>query len=484
MLSSEISEILNLIYYLSPFFTLIFGTIVISFLIIWKKIKIAKVVSYISLLMSLFFTLYFIYNNYTFVISNSTLIIDKFSQLIWLAILAGGIVSLSSMHEELLKREAQPLLLLSVASGLLVISSRDLLILFLSLEATVFPTYALVSQLKRDPISAEATVKYFVFGILSTLLFGYGIALIYGSVGSTLFINIKNFINSQDYASFSNYIMLGLILIILSLAIKATLFPLHVWAIDTYQGSPTSISAYLSSSSKIIGIAAIALLLVGPFYDLYTIFGFELRYIMSILVVATIILPNIAGLVQRNIKRLLAYSSVAHSGYMALVYVYPEGTLQFLAYYLITYSIAKSVSFLITNLISGEGSYSPYDLLRGLFKYRRTSLAAITFAIALLSLAGIPPFAGFMAKFLIFLNTSYMGNLGIALALIALIMSAVSVYYYAYLIRLEVLPTTNGANINFVSRLDSNCVMIISILLLLVLTFYPNLFILPFPLLE
>jgi NADH-quinone oxidoreductase subunit N len=128
-------------------------------------------------------------------------------------------------------------------------------------------------------------------------------------------------------------------------------------------------------------------------------------------------------------------------------------------------------------LITGEGSYSPYDALRGLFKYKKTSLAATAFAISLLSLAGIPPFAGFMAKLLIFLYVASTGNLGIALALIALIMSAVSVYYYVYLIRLGTLPITNGGNITFVSRGDANFIMVISILLLLILTFYPNLFI-------
>jgi NADH-quinone oxidoreductase subunit N len=471
-------EIFEIFIYLSPFFVLIFGTVIVSFLNIWKKYIVAKAISYLSLLISLLLTWYFLsyisYYDKLFLFNATTIIIDKFSLLIWLAILIGGIVALASMHEELLKREAQPLLLLSVASGLMVISSRDLLILFVALEATVFPTYALVAQFKKDVIAAEATVKYFVFGILSTLLFGYGIALIYGAVGSTLFIEIDNFIRIEES---SNFIILGFILIILSLAIKATLFPLHVWAIDTYQGSPTSISAYLSSSSKIIGIAAIALLLAGPFYKLYHVPGFELRYIMSILAVATMVIPNIAGLVQRNIKRLLAYSSVAHSGYMALVFVFPEVALQYLAYYLITYSIAKSVSFLITNLITGEGSYSPYDALRGLFKYKKTSLAATAFAISLLSLAGIPPFAGFMAKLLIFLYVASTGNLGIALALIALIMSAVSVYYYVYLIRLGTLTITNGGNIAFVSRGDANFIMVISILLLLILTFYPNLFI-------
>ncbi|HLI45733.1 MAG TPA: proton-conducting transporter membrane subunit, partial [Geobacterales bacterium] len=349
--------------------------------------------------------------------------------------------------------------------------------LFLAIETSVFPAYVLVAQFKRDYFSLEATVKFFVFGVLATLLFAYGLAVIYGAVGATSFSSINSFISSSSVNNYVNFIILGLILLLASLAIKSTLVPLHVWAIDTYQGSPTSISVFLSTTSKLTGLFSVALILVTAFRNLFDIEPF-IRYLLAILALVTMILPNVAALVQKNIKRLLAYSSVAHAGYMSLVFVFPLETFPILGFYAVTYSIAKSVSFLVTKRISGEGSDSPYNNLMSLFKL--DPLAATTFTVALLSLAGIPPFAGFMAKFLLFLNTAFTGNLGLALALVALIMSGISVYYYAYLIRLEVIES-NNENISIFKNSEMDAFMIISIIALVILTFFPSYLYYQFP---
>lgn len=469
------SSLLYSIYYLSPALVIFLFALIAAIFSLFKKYTISKIVSYISFVISLIIITYFIFINETFVLFQSEIIVDRFSLIVWLALIIGAAISLASMEFDLISKEALPLVLISLSLAMIAIASRDLLILFLALEGSILPTYALVAQFKKDPFSLEATVKYFIFGILATLLFAYGIAIIFGSIGSTSFVDIANKIqNSNLFLS-----TLGFLLILLSLAIKSTLVPLHTWAVDTYQGAPTSITIFISTTSKSLGIAIISLLVAGPFVKLYSIT--TIYYVLVTFAILTIVVPNIIALIQRDTKRLLAYSSIAHAGYMSLVYVFPLQTVFILGYYLITYSIAKAASFLVVRIVTGESSSSPYDSLRGLFK--NNLLVALTFAISLLSLAGIPPFAGFMAKFLLFLSTALSSLLGIILALIALIMSGVSVYYYIIVIRQgSIRPIGNGNNsikINF----EKEFFLILSIILLLVLTFFPTIFYVPLPVL-
>jgi NADH-quinone oxidoreductase subunit N len=465
-------DLYSFAYYFSPIIILLFGAIVVALITLVKKIMLAKTLSYIFMLFSLSLSFYFLSRNVEVLFFNNLISVDNFSIVSWIALIVGAIISLSALSEELLKREAQPLLLLSLAASLIAVSTRDLILLFLAVEASVFPAYVLVAQFKRDYFSLEATVKFFIFGVLSTLFFAYGLAIIYGIAGGTSFISLYSFFENGLLGSEKSFVILGILLIIASLGIKSTLVPLHVWAIDAYQGSPTSIAAYLSSTAKLTGIIAIALLLSTAFKPIFYLEPW-FRYILAFLALITMVVPNIIALVQRNIKRLLAYSSVAHAGYMALVFVFPSETLPLLGFYVLTYSIAKAISFLVANRITGEGSESPYDKLLSLF--RIDPLAATTFTVALLSLAGIPPFAGFMAKFLLFLNVAFSSILGVYLALVALIMSGISVYYYAYLIRLEVITETNSS-LKTNKTLETDIIMIISIIALLLLTFFPSYF--------
>jgi len=477
MQNNEIRELITFAYYFLPFIILSIGSIIVSIITLFRKYLLSKIISYITLILSISISIYFLIINPKILFFNSLIAIDNFTLISWVALIIGAIIALASMGEDLLKKETQPLLLLSLAASLIVVSVRDLLLLFIAIETSVFPAYVLVAQFKRDYFSLEATVKFFIFGVLATLLFAYGLTIIYGITGNTSFSAINSFLSESNPEQYASFLILGLIFILASLAIKSTLVPLHVWAIDTYQGSPTTISVFLSTTSKLTGLISVALILTTAFSNIFNIAPI-MRYILAILALATMILPNIAALVQRNIKRLLAYSSVAHAGYMSLVFVFPKETFPILGYYAVTYSIAKSLSFLVTKKITGEGSESPYNSLVSLFKYE--PLTATSFTVSLLSLAGIPPFAGFMAKFLLFLNTAFTGNLGVFLALVALIMSGVSVYYYAYLIRLEIIESNQVNNLTYKS-LEMDIVMIISIILLILLTFFPSYLYYEFP---
>jgi len=463
------NSVISFIFYYYPFFILIISSIIIAILNLYKMFYTSKLVSYISLMFSLLFSLYLLQNNYSLLFFDGKLSIDSFTLVVWIAIIIGGIISIGALSEELVRKETIPLLLLSIAISLIAVSARDLLILFIAIEGSIFPAYALVFQMKKDYISAEATIKFYIFGIISTLLFSYSLVIFYGIIGNTSFSQIHLYISNH---SIDSLLLLSTVLILISLSIKATLVPLHVWAIDTYHGAPTSISAFLSSSSKTLGIAAIGLLMGGPLFSLTKINA--ILYVLILLAIFTIIIPNVIGLIQRNIKRLLAYSSVAHAGYMALAFIFPKEALAYLGYYLITYNIAKAISFFVVNQITGEGNVSPYNSLIGAFK--SNFLLSLTFSIALLSLAGIPPFAGFMAKFLLFVSVAFAGSLGVYLVLVALIMSAVSVYYYAYLVRLTTYKgLINGKRIEL--NYEKKIILLLALISLLILTFIPSLFI-------
>jgi NADH:ubiquinone oxidoreductase subunit 2 (chain N) len=463
----------QLAYALLPAFTIFLFSIIAAIVGLFKKYLIAKTISYASIVISLSLIIYLISLNKTFFLYNGEIIVDRFSLIIWLSLIIGTAIALGSMELDLISKEALPLTLISLSLAMVAIVARDLLILFLAVEGSILPTYALVAQFKKDPFSLEATVKYFIFGILATLLFVYGIAIIFGTIGSTNFAIIASKIKSSNlFLS-----VLGFILILLSLAIKSTLVPLHTWAVDTYQGAPTSVTVFISTTSKMLGIAVIALLVAGPFNSMYSIT--TIYYVLVTFAILTLIVPNVIALTQKDTKRLLAYSSIAHAGYMSLVYVFPNQTIFILGYYLITYSIAKAASFLVVRIITGESSNSPYDALRGLFK--QNSLVGLTFALSLLSLAGIPPFAGFMAKFLLFLSTALSSLLGIVLALIALIMSGVSVYYYIVVLRIASLKPLGNGNKSLNSSFEKDFFLVLVIMLLLILTFFPTYFYIPLP---
>jgi NADH-quinone oxidoreductase subunit N len=314
------------------------------------------------------------------------------------------------------------LMLFALAGAVVMTSFSNLVMLFIGIEILSISMYILAGSKKFDLASNEAAVKYFLTGSFATGFLLFGIALIYGSTGSFNLNDIASF-TSLNVHSLSSYFRVGLILIMIGLSFKLAVAPFHFWAPDVYHGSPTLITAYMSTVVKIAGIAA--------FYRLFDICFSNISglWVNTLLIfsVATILIGNLAGLYQNNMKRLLAYSSIAHAGYMIMgIVAINEMSAGALLLYSASYSIVTIAAFGIIILVREVRHNDDIETFNGLA--RTNPYMAFTLTIAMLSLTGIPPLAGFTAKYYIF--TTAMENGYLWLVIVALLGSAVSTVYY------------------------------------------------------
>ncbi len=332
-------------------------------------------------------------------------------------------------------------LLLGVTLAMLLLtSSTDMLMLYLSLETVSIGSYIMVGYLKNDRQSNEASLKYLLFGTIATGSMLYGLTLIYGLTGTTKFAAIRNGLATNS-ASGDNFLILlvATVLILAGFGFKMAAVPFHFWCPDVYAGAPTPVAAFLSVAPKAAGFGA----LIRFFYTglssspgndgFWTQFGFiEWQILLLIVSIITMTLGNIAALRQDNMKRMLAYSSIAHAGYILMgVVVLTSQGLQAALIYLITYLFMNLGAFLIViEIFNRTGSVDIKDY-RGF--YRRSPFLTISMTVFMLSLMGIPPFAGFFGKLYVF---------GAAVdrdmawfAVIGALNSVVAVYYYARVIK-------------------------------------------------
>jgi NADH-quinone oxidoreductase subunit N len=351
---------------------------------------------------------------------------DQYSRFLRLIILGvSSMVVLIAYHDLEDKRRAGEYLslLLFAAFGMMVmISGGDLLMIFLGLETMSISLYVLAGfhyQVKSN----ESAFKYFILGAFSTGFFLYGIAVTFGITGSTqLEVIHKVFAESPDAMGFLAYAALGLIVV--GLGFKVAAVPFHFWSPDVYDGAPTSITAFMATASKAAAFAALVRIMTGAFFDLHV----DWTQVLWVLSVLTMCVGNFVAIAQTNIKRMLAYSSIAHAGYLlvGLVALDAQGASAIL-YYLLVYALMNVGAFAVAILINHRGAgYYQLDDYRGA-GFRRPFLGAMM-AIFMLSLAGIPPTGGFVAKFYLFGAAVKTGH--IVLVVIAVLNSAVSVFYY------------------------------------------------------
>lgn len=339
--------------------------------------------------------------------------------------------------------EFHGLLLLSVTGVLLVCEARDLIWLFLALELVSLPTYVMVAISRWSKVAQEAAMKYFFLGALSAGLMLYGFALIYGATGSLVLADIaEQFAIQKSMGDISLFGQIGLLLAIFGLCYKIAAAPMHLYAPDVYQGAASPVTAFLAFIPKTAGMIAIIMLvsLVG-WED-----GLPPMIEMSLWVVAvlTMVLGNIGALLQNSTKRMLGYSSIAHSGYMLMgVIAGPPLGLVAVLVYLVIYGATNTAAFATLASLSRDGE--PVDQLEdiaGLVK--RSPLAATSMAVSCGSLLGIPPLFGFWGKLMLFVAAIAAGQ--IVLVLIAAASSAVSAWYYLKLIGLSVLASPSQAS--------------------------------------
>jgi NADH-quinone oxidoreductase subunit N len=344
----------------------------------------------------------------------------------------GGLLTILASRQYLQREniehdEFYSLILFAVAGMMLIAHSNHLLMLFIGIEVMSVSFYILSGYMRNNAKSVESSLKYFLLGAFATGFLVYGIALIYGSTGSMdynqIALNIHN-----NALNFPALLPVGVALIVIGLSFKAAAFPFHQWAPDVYQGAPTIVTAFMSTAGKAAAFAA--------FIPVVTVLmpsaPAKLQMIFAVMSAATMLIGNISALAQTNIKRMLAFSSVAHAGYimMGLVSGSQYGY-SGIVFYVTAYMLMQIGSFVIVAILERNGEkYLELSDYAGLSK-RHPVLAAFM-AIFMLSLAGIPPFAGFFGKYYLFTAAIDAGFLW--LTLVGVVSSIISVYFYIGLI--------------------------------------------------
>jgi NADH-quinone oxidoreductase subunit N len=348
-------------------------------------------------------------------------------------------------------------LLFAMTGAMLIAASADLLVLFIALELMVLPGYMLAGYHKTDGYSTEGAIKYFLLGSFSSAIFLFGLAFAWGTTGTTSIAGMGEALEAvaSGAVALSPALVLGLGFMTTGVAFKIAAVPFHYWTPDAYQGSPTPVTGYLSVGPKVGAFALILRLFVEALGPLRT----DWLQVVVILAVLTMTLGNLVALTQTNVKRMLAYSSIAHTGYMLVgLAAFAAGEisgLEGLLYYAAAYSVMNLGAFAVIAAVQHRaGVTSGLDTFAGLV--RREPWLAILMTLFLLSLTGIPPTAGFFAKYYIILpavQASEAGwtSLGI-LAVIAVLNAAMAAFYYLRVVvymfmrepRSEELPPAHG----------------------------------------
>jgi NADH-quinone oxidoreductase subunit N len=335
--------------------------------------------------------------------------------------------------------EFQALILAVTVSNLLLAASNDLAMLYLALEMVSVTSYVMVAYMKGDRYSNEASLKYVLFGAVSTGVMLYGLSFLYGMTGTTSLPGIREALASgiPDENRFTVYLLT--FLIVAGFGFKTAAVPFHFWCPDVYQGAPTPVTAFLSVAPKAAGFAVMlrfffgGMAVAGPgAWDLESSIQWPL--VLMLISAVTMTVGNVAALTQTNMKRLLAYSSIAHAGYIMMgVVALSENGARSMMVYLAAYLVMNLGAFLVVTLIHfHDGSFDLRDYA-GL--WRRSPGLTLAMAVFLLSLMGIPPLVGFMGKLYVFAAIVEKGQAYYAYATVAAVNAAVAAFYYARVLR-------------------------------------------------
>lgn len=365
--------------------------------------------------------------------------------------------------------ELYALMMFVLCGAIILFGFQNLITLFLGIEILSIPLYVMAGSNKTDVRSTEASMKYFLLGAFVTGFLLFGVALVYGATGSFDLYRIHEYAvnNPKDLM-----LIMGAVLMLVSLAFKVSLAPFHMWSPDVYQGSPSLITAFMMSVVKIAGF--------GAFFKLMTIgfFGITSEWIniLGVFIIITLFLANAMGLAQSNAKRMLAFSSVSHAGYIALIF-YGINSLSpyHLAFYLFAYSLATVGVMMCLIYVEKLKRETSFNAFRGLAKSE--PVLAVTAAVSLMSMAGIPLTAGFVGKFALF---SQAMNGAAFLVLIAVLGSAISIAYYLRIIMAMFFPKESSFHTTERVTLTYNIVAVFIIIAIIALGVYPDFFAMQF----
>ncbi|UYZ61640.1 NADH-quinone oxidoreductase subunit N [Hymenobacter weizhouensis] len=325
--------------------------------------------------------------------------------------------------------EYYSLLLFSLVGAIMLVSYNHLLMLFLGIEILSVAMYVLAGSDKRNLRSNEAALKYFLMGAFFTGVLLFGMALVYGATGTFVLEDIRFAVQNPVNDSLTPMLYIGMLLMLVGIGFKVSAAPFHFWTPDVYEGTPTFFAAFMSTVVKTAGFAAFLKLLVQAF-PAASAQGLWLPTLTAMCVL-TLLIGNVGAVTQTSAKRMLAYSSVSHAGYLLVALVAFNGELEGpsangIFFYSLAYSVATVAAFAVLKLVADQRQREDYNGLNGLA--RTNPLLAFVMTVAMLSLAGIPLTGGFFGKFFVFSAAVENGYIG--LVVFAVVMSMVSIYYY------------------------------------------------------
>jgi NADH-quinone oxidoreductase subunit N len=364
---------------------------------------------------------------------NDMLTIDGYAVFLHILIQGSGLLALALSYDYMKRMgwdqgEYYVLMLFSLTGAMLMAAAANLIVVFLALEMLSIPLYVMAAIARDNVESEEAGLKYFLLGAFAGGFLLYGIALVYGASGET---NLAAILAQVTAGAISNQVMflIGSALILIGLGFKVAVVPFHMWTPDVYQGAPTAVTAYMAVIAKAGGFAALLRIFIVAFPSL----GARLEPVIWTVVAVTLVIGNLAAIAQKNIKRMFAYSSISHAGFMLMAFitfsnkgVYPDAVAAVL-FYLLAFAVTSFGSWaVVIALEKAEGKGLELDDYAGLG--RKYPALAVAMLIFLLSFAGVPPTLGFGGKFYVFRAVLEAGY--VWLAVVGVLASLISAYYY------------------------------------------------------
>lgn len=366
---------------------------------------------------------------------NNMLAADYYSNLFNVVLLgATGLVLMSSYSylekEGMQYPEYYALALFSCVGMMMLASALDLIVLFVALETMSIGVYVMVGFRRTDVRSNEAALKYFVLGSAASALMLFGIAMLYGATGSMNITSIAEFIKANGTSN--SLLLLGAVLVLAGFLFKVATVPFHMWMPDVYEGAPTTVTNFMTTGLKAAAFASFMRVFMAFGYgaDLTGKLNAGFHDVLWVVAVATMLLGNVIALTQRNIKRMLAYSSIAHSGYIIVGFIAggrSEYGFSSVVVYLVAYVIMNIGAFTIVTLLGERGDRNTDIQDYSGLGFKQPALG-FAMAVFMFSMAGIPPTVGFAGKYLIFSSAVQAGE--ITLAILAVLCSAIGAYYY------------------------------------------------------
>lgn len=447
------------------------GLVVLIFAIFSKSVRLNFIIAILGVLATLVYAISLWGEDKTGF--GGMVILDNFTLILYVIILLSTLLTLFLSREILkdyrpIKGEYLALVCFSAFGMMVMVSAGDLVMIFLGIETLSIALYILAGTRRTDHFSLEAAFKYFLVGAFASGFLLYGMAYLYGATGSTNLERIFSFLIT-DVGESNTYILIGIAFLTIGLGFKIALVPFHMWTPDVYEGAPTPIAAFMSTGVKAAGFAVLIRIFL---YSAGSYFS-EWQFVLGVLAVLTMTVGNVIALAQNNVKRMLAYSSIAHAGYMLVGFTAGIEAVSSVIYYLAAYTFMNIGAFGVVSYFESKDrrlfAVKDYSGLG----YKRPMLAA-GMAVFMFALAGIPPTAGFFAKFYVFRAAIDAGLT--SLAVIGALNAVVSVYYYLRVVLHMYMrePETDFSLFEF--RLSDSTALTLCVIGIFILGILPSLF--------